>query len=121
MTAKGVMTRFTDEDAALRAWMEPFATNGKQGDLIRAALYITSGLPMPAGLRYIVPDLPGATEAHPADALVGIGERIARAVEGLQGVQRAPEDRAGSAPERSSGLDMSPLRKKADGETGLIH
>ena len=78
---KGVMTRLpANEDSELLEWMERFAERGRQGDLIRAALYVASGLPMPDSLRYIVADLPGAQKSDD-QALVKVGTRIAEALE----------------------------------------
>jgi hypothetical protein len=58
---RSILTRFSkSDDKALLGWMEAFSKDSSQGNLMRAALYLVSGIPLPDSLRYILPDLPGA-------------------------------------------------------------
>lgn len=129
---KDIMTRLPEErDAALIEWLSYFAEYGRQGDLVRLALYLVSGLEVPTELRYLMSEvnLPvGAAAGQMGDgvgALAPVLDKMAdaqlRLASVLENAQRAPvvyqqpaylpEEDIGI--EASSGLDASRPRKKA--------
>ncbi len=78
---------YHDQDAALLEWLADYAERYKQTDLIRLALYMLSGLDMPAELAELLPPQP-APQHLPVPAADRASEQIEMLFEELDDQRR---------------------------------